>query len=89
LTDDSPGLADILKANRTFIYALLMMPIAGMFIAVGLIIYKKPNNMIVALGVIAFLMVQYGFTVYFFIQRIHAMAEKNEKTGKEKENTEV
>jgi hypothetical protein len=84
LTEEKPGLAEILEANRKFIYALLMMPIAGMIIAVGLIIYKRPNNMIVALGVIGFLMVQYGFTIYFFMQRLNKIqnkkkAEKNNK----------
>jgi uncharacterized membrane protein len=88
LTDDRPGLAEILKANRTFIYALLMMPIAGMVIAIGLILYKKPSNMIVALGVIVFLIVQYGFTIYFFMQRLETVSEREEKEKNEEENLE-
>jgi len=82
LTKEKPGLTEILEANRRFIYALLMMPIAGMIIAVGLIIYKKPNNMLVALGVIGFLMVQYGFTIYFFIQRLNKISNKESEKKK-------
>jgi hypothetical protein len=65
------------------------MPIVGMFIAVGLILYKKPNNMVVALGVIGFLMVQYGFTIYFFIKRLNNLSKIKENSIKEKELDEA
>jgi hypothetical protein len=79
LTEDRPGLSEIWKTNRRYVYAILMMPVAGMLIATGLIIIKKPSNMILALGVIFFLMVQYGFTIYFFMQRLNTISKKNEQ----------
>lgn len=76
LSKEKPTLVEIIQANKTFIMALLMMPVMGMIIAVFLILYKRPSNMVPALGVIVFLMVQYGFTIYFFSKRLLAFAEK-------------
>ena len=78
---------EIFKANRRFIYALLSMPVIGMFIATGLILYKRPSNMTIVLGVIGFLVVQYVFTVYFFIQRFNKLSkEKNGNSLKKEKN---
>jgi len=76
LTEEKPSIAEILDANRRFIYALLATPYLGMTIAVGLIWYRKPSNMYIAIGVIFFLMVQYGLTVYFFIKKMDSMARE-------------
>ena len=76
MAKEKPSIAEILDANRRFIYALLAMPYLGMTIAVGLIWYRKPSNMVIAIGVIFFLMVQYGLTVYFFIKRLDSMVRE-------------
>ena len=73
---------EIFEANRRFIYALLSMPVIGMFIAIGLILYKRPSNMTIVLGVIGFLLVQYVFTVYFFIRRLNTFSREKENTAK-------
>jgi len=83
LTDKKPSLSEILNANRRFIIALLSFPIVGMIIAVGLVLYKKPDNMVVALGVIFFLMVQYGLTVYFLIGRLDTLGKRGEDNNSE------
>jgi len=74
LAEEKPSIAEILDANRRFIYALLATPYLGMTIAIGLIWYRKPSNMHIAIIVIFFLMVQYGLTVYFFIKKMDSMA---------------
>jgi phosphotransferase system glucose/maltose/N-acetylglucosamine-specific IIC component len=76
LAEEKPSIAEILDANRRFIYALLATPYLGMTIAIGLIWYRKPSNMHIAIIVIFFLMVQYGLTVYFFIKKMDSMAGK-------------
>jgi len=95
LTEKKPSVAEILDANRRFIYALLALPYLGMTIAVGLIWYRKPSNMYIAIGVIFFLMVLYGLTVYFIIKRLdsmvregktHALRESKEYLGEEEES---
>jgi hypothetical protein len=95
LAEEKPSIAEILDANRRFIYALLALPYLGMTIAVGLIWYRKPSNMYIAIGVIFFLMVQYGLTVYFIIKRLdsmvregktHALRESKEYLGEEEES---
>jgi len=95
LTEEKPTIAEILDANRMFIYALLATPCLGMTIAAVLIWYRKPSNMYIAIGVIFFLMVQYGLTVYFFIKRLdsmardgktHALRESKEDLGEEEES---
>jgi uncharacterized membrane protein len=80
LAEEKPSIAEVLEANRRFIYALLATPYLGMTIAMGLIWYRKPSNMYIAIGVIFFLMVQYGLTVYFFIRRLDSAA-KERKTN--------
>jgi hypothetical protein len=86
LSKKQPTLMEIIQANRTFIMALLMMPIFGMIIAVILILYKRPDNMFTALGVIGFLIVQYGFTIYYFSKRLLAFAEN--QSSEEDESSE-
>ncbi len=76
MAEEKPSIAQVLDANRRFIYALLATPYLGMTIAIGLIWYRKPSNMYVAIGVIFFLMVQYGLTVYFFINRLDSMVRE-------------
>jgi len=76
LAEEKPSIAEVLDANRRFIYALLALPYLGMTIAMGLIWYRKPSNMYIAIAVIFFLMVQYGLTVYFFIKRLDSMARE-------------
>lgn len=76
MSERKVSVAEILDANRRIIYAILSLPYIGMFIAAGLIWLRKPDNMIITLGVIFFLMVQYGLTVYFLIGRINSMVRK-------------
>jgi len=77
LAEEKPSIAEVLDANRRFIYALLATPYLGMLIAIGLIWYKKPSNMYLATGIIFFLMVQYGLTVYFFVRRLDSVVEED------------
>jgi len=78
LTERKPSVSEIMKANRWFIAALLSLPIFGMIIAAVLILYQRPGNMYVALGVILFLLVQYGLMVYFLIRRLDSLGKKGE-----------
>ena len=75
MAEEKPSIAEVLDANRRFIYALLATPYLGMTIAVGLIWYRKPSNMYVAIGVIFFLMVQYTVIIFFMIKRIDRLAK--------------
>ena len=78
MTERKPSVSEIMKANRWFITALLSLPIFGMIIAAVLILYKRPGNMYVALGVILFLLVQYSLMMYFLIRRLDSLGEKGE-----------
>ena len=84
MSDEKISLADILHKNRSFVLAMLGVPVFGMAIAAGLIIYKKPDNMIVVLGVILFVAVQYIMTMFFWMKRVEKLAKKKQK---EKEET--
>jgi uncharacterized membrane protein len=77
LAEEKPSIAEVLDSNRRFIYALLATPYLGMVIAIGLIWYRKPSNMYIAIGVIFFLMVQYGLTVYFFVKRLDSIVKED------------
>lgn len=78
MTERKPSVSEIMKANRLFIIALLSSPIVGMLIAAVLVLYKRPDNMYVALGVILFLLVQYSLMMYFLIRRLDSLGEKGE-----------
>jgi len=79
MSDEKLSLADILHKNRSFVLAMLGVPVFGMAIAAGLIIYKKPDNMIVVLGVILFVAVQ----MFFWMKRVEKLAKKKPKEKEE------
>ena len=67
---ERPDAIDIIKANRRFITALLAMPIFGMIIALVLVIYKKPENMLTVIAAIFFFMIQYGVLIVYLNARL-------------------
>ncbi|MCW4014457.1 MAG: hypothetical protein NWF07_15925 [Candidatus Bathyarchaeota archaeon] len=87
MSDEKLSLADILYKNRSFVLAMLGVPVFGMAIAAGLIIYIKPDNMIVVLGVILFVAVQYIMTMFFWMKRVEKLAKN--KTPEKKEVIET
>lgn len=56
--------------------AMLGVPVIGMAIASLLILYKKPENMVVVLGVILFVAVQYILMMFFWLKRVESLANK-------------
>ena len=66
---------DYMKKNRNVLLAILMIPVLGMVIAIPLIIWKAPKTMMVALGVIAVLIVQYALLVRWISKRIDQLTE--------------
>jgi positive regulator of sigma E activity len=82
MSEEKPTLADVLFKNRKLVLAMLGVPVFGMLIAAGLIIYTQPSNMIVALGVILFVGIQYIMMMFFWMKRVEKLA-KNKTTEKE------
>ncbi len=66
---------DYMKKNRNAFLAILMIPVLGMVVAIPLIIWKAPKTMMVALGVIFVLIVQYSLLVRWISKRIDQMTE--------------
>jgi hypothetical protein len=66
---------DYMKKNRNVLLAIMMLPVFGMVIAIPLIIWKAPNTMMVALGVIVVLIVQYSLLVRWISKRIDQLTE--------------
>jgi hypothetical protein len=66
---------DYMKKNRNVLLAILMLPVLGMVIAIPLIIWKAPKTMVVVLGVIGILIVQYSLLVRWISKRIDQMTE--------------
>ncbi len=66
---------DYMKKNRNVLLGILMIPVFGMVIAIPLIIWKAPKTMMVALGVIAVLIVQYTLLVRWISKRIDQLTE--------------
>ncbi len=76
MNKEKPSLAQVLDANRSLVMVLLGVPVIGMIIAVILILYKRPDNAIVVLGVILFIAVQYIIMMFFFMKRVESLAKK-------------
>lgn len=76
MNKEKPSLAQVLDANRSLVMVLLGVPVIGMIIAVILILYKRPDNTIVVLGVILFIAVQYIIMMFFFMKRVESLAKK-------------
>ena len=66
---------DYMKKNRNTMLAILMLPVLGMVIAIPLIIWKAPKTMMVVLGVIVILIIQYSLLVRWISKRIDQMTE--------------
>ncbi len=66
---------DYMKKNRNTMLAILMLPVLGMGIAVPLIIWKAPKTMMVVLGVIVILIIQYSLLVRWISKRIDQLTE--------------
>jgi len=62
---------DTLEKNRYIILAILLMPVMGMIIALPLIIWKAPANMMVVIGIIVILIAQYSLLVLWVFRRMN------------------
>ena len=83
MSEEKPSLADILYKNRTFVLAMLGVPVIGMALAFVLVLYKKPDNMLITLAVTFFLAVQYVLLMFFWMKRVEKLATQ------QKQNTET
>ena len=84
MSNSKPSIAEVLYSNRKMVMALLGIPVLGMLIAVVLLIYKSPDNLIVILGVILFVGVQYILMMFFFMKKIENLAKKEKEEQTER-----
>jgi len=68
-----PNFKDSLKKNRNMVLAILLLPVMGMTIAIPLIMWKAPANMMVAIGVIVLLIAQYSLLVLWVFKRMNQL----------------
>ena len=64
---------DSLKKNRNIILAILLLPVMGMVIAIPLIMWKAPSNMMVVIGVIVLLIAQYSLLFLCVFKRMNQL----------------
>jgi hypothetical protein len=65
-----------LKKNRNLFLAILMMPVAGMMVAIPIIVWRAPSNMNIVLALIVVMMVQYILLVNWIIKRMDKLTVK-------------
>ena len=68
-----PNFKDSLKKNRNIILAIILLPVMGMTIAIPLIMWKAPSNMMVVIGVIVLLIAQYSLLVLWVFKRMNQL----------------
>lgn len=67
---ERPSLKDILRGNRRTIMAILMIPVVGMVVAISLICVRSPENILLSVGLIIPVLIQYLILVYYISRRI-------------------
>ncbi len=65
-----------LKKNRNLFLAILMMPVAGLMVAIPIIVWRAPRNMNIVLALIVVIMVQYILLVTWIIKRMDKLTVK-------------
>ena len=73
LMSESKDFISILKQNQKILMAILMLPIMGMIIALLLITWRLPERIMVAGGVIVFLMVQYLILIWWITKKMNQL----------------
>ncbi len=86
MSEAKKTVAQILHENRTFVLIMLGVPVFGMAVAFGIILWKQPDNMIKVLAVIFFLAVQYVLMMFFWSKRVEVLAKKDEAKREEETN---
>ena len=92
VSEEKPSFAQMLHKNRIVVLAVLGVPVMGMALAFVIVLYKKPNNMLITLAVTFFLAVQYILMMFFWMKRVEKMATEEKRDAqdtKEKEPAEV
>lgn len=77
LTEDT-SFKEMYRRNRWVLLGVLMMPVAGMVVAILLIVWRYPDMKMIAIPIIVVIMVQYLLLVKWINDRINAMLEKGE-----------
>ena len=62
--------SDSLRKNRNIFLVVLLLPVVGMVVAIPLIIWREPKHMMIVLGVITVLIIQYSLLVFWISNRI-------------------
>jgi len=75
LMSESKDFISILKQNQKVLLAILMLPIMGMIIALLLITWRLPERIMVAGGVIVFLMVQYLILIWWISKKMNQLTK--------------
>ena len=75
LMSESKDFISILKQNQKILLAILMLPIMGMIIALLLITWRLPERIMVAGGVIVFLMVQYLILIWWIAKKMNQFSK--------------
>ena len=79
VSQEKPSLAEILHKNRVFVLAMLGVPVIGMALAFVIVLYKKPDNMLITLAVTFFLAVQYILMMFFWMKRVEKLATQEKQ----------
>ena len=76
LNHEKTKFSEVVNKNRIVVIGILGLPIIGMLIAAILLIYRKPDNLPIILGVMLFVGIQYIIMMFIFMKRIEQVAKK-------------
>jgi hypothetical protein len=77
-----PTLEEILPRLKMFVILVMMFPMVGMALVVGIIWLQQPKHMDIILTALIFLMVFYAISIYYLIKKNDAVAKSKQDTVK-------
>lgn len=75
-----PTLEEILPRLKMFVILVMLFPMVGMVLVVGIIWFQQPKNMDIILTALVLLMVFYAVSIYYLIKKNDAVAKSKHDT---------
>ncbi|MCX6643132.1 MAG: hypothetical protein NTV15_07065 [Candidatus Bathyarchaeota archaeon] len=70
-----PTLEEILPRLKMFVILVMLFPMVGMVLVVGIIWFQQPKNMDIILTALVLLMIFYAVSIYYLIKKNDAVAK--------------
>jgi uncharacterized membrane protein YkgB len=71
--EPKPTLKEIFRRNRLLFRAIMLFPVVGMIVAIGVLYMHPSRNLPIQVALMVFLLVQYVISVFLISRRMDAI----------------